>query len=95
MAKCDQAANASGDCAAKFVIESFGKNANDPAYADRIMRSVLGSLYIGTSTFLATTAVRFTMIVSPSPRWCGHYCFNSWVVLPGYDSSPGDSREGA
>lgn len=44
-----QAAGEVGDCAAKSLIETFGRDPKDPAYTDYIMRATLGSLYVGRS----------------------------------------------
>ena len=38
-----------GDCAAKSLIEAFGKDTKNPEYTDYILRSTLGSLYVGQS----------------------------------------------
>ncbi|OBZ79585.1 O-methylsterigmatocystin oxidoreductase [Grifola frondosa] len=35
------------ECAAKSLIEAFGKTAKDPAYTEDIIRSTLGSIYVG------------------------------------------------
>nr|VWO98686.1 Aspartate aminotransferase (EC [Ganoderma boninense] len=47
------------DCAAKYVIETIGKSLGekDPAYSEYIMRSTLGSLYIGIFAGGADTTV--------------------------------------
>lgn len=42
-----QASGEVGDCAAKNLIEKFGRDTKNPAYTDHIIRSTLGSLYVG------------------------------------------------
>ena len=45
-----KAAGEVGDCAAKSLIETFGKSSKDQSYTESIMRGTLGSLYVGRST---------------------------------------------
>ncbi|OSD02813.1 cytochrome P450 [Trametes coccinea BRFM310] len=36
-----------GECAAKGMIEAFGKHPDDPEYTNTVIKSTLGSLYVG------------------------------------------------
>ncbi|EJF62441.1 cytochrome P450 [Dichomitus squalens LYAD-421 SS1] len=82
-----------GDCTAKFVIESFGKNAKDPMYADHIMRSVLGSIYVGGADTTVSVLGSFFLAMTLHPkiqekarsqldRVIGPHC------LPGFSDQP-------
>ncbi|KAH9946329.1 cytochrome P450 [Epithele typhae] len=56
-----------GDCAMKSFAEHFGKDPRDPAYTDFIMRSTLGSLYIGgaDTTVAALGSFFLAMVLNP------------------------------
>ncbi|RPD65871.1 cytochrome P450 [Lentinus tigrinus ALCF2SS1-7] len=56
-----------GDCAAKSLIEAFGRTPKDPAYTDYIMRATLGSLYVGgaDTTVSALGSFFLAMVLNP------------------------------
>ena len=37
------------DCAAKFLIEKLVPDAEDPDYMERVIKSVVGTMYLGGS----------------------------------------------
>ncbi|TFK84330.1 cytochrome P450 [Polyporus arcularius HHB13444] len=55
------------DCAAKSLIEAFGKSPKDPAYTDHILRATLGSLYVGgaDTTVSALGSFFLAMVLYP------------------------------
>ncbi|KAM5539123.1 hypothetical protein V8D89_007346 [Ganoderma adspersum] len=57
------------DCAAKYVIETVGKSlgAKDPGYAEYIIRSTLGSLYIGGADTTVSSLGSFFLAMTLYP----------------------------
>ncbi|KAH9857833.1 cytochrome P450 [Lenzites betulinus] len=57
-----------GDCAAKGIIETFGKDASDPEYTTSVMRSTLGSLYVGGADTTVSALGTFFLAMTLNPE---------------------------
>ncbi|KAI0807274.1 cytochrome P450 [Fomes fomentarius] len=57
-----------GDCAAKNLIEKFGRDTKNPAYTDHIIRSTLGSLYVGGADTTVSALGSFFLAMTLYPE---------------------------
>ncbi|KAI8998876.1 cytochrome P450 [Trametes punicea] len=56
-----------GDCAAKGMMETFGKHPNDPDYTNLVIKSTLGSLYVGGADTTVSALGTFFLAMTLNP----------------------------
>ncbi|OJT14150.1 O-methylsterigmatocystin oxidoreductase [Trametes pubescens] len=56
-----------GDCAAKSMMETFGKNPTDPKYAASVIKSALGALYVGGADTTVSALGTFFLAMTLNP----------------------------
>ncbi|KAI0637236.1 cytochrome P450 [Trametes polyzona] len=56
-----------GDCAARSMIETFGKDAKDSAYITEVMKTTLGSLYVGGADTTVSALGTFFLAMTLNP----------------------------
>ncbi|CDO69024.1 hypothetical protein BN946_scf184834.g31 [Trametes cinnabarina] len=56
-----------GDCAAKGMIETFGKHPDDINYANTVIKSTLGSLYVGGADTTVSALGTFFLAMTLNP----------------------------
>ncbi|KAH9901131.1 cytochrome P450 [Cubamyces lactineus] len=61
------AAGELGDCAAKSMMESFGKHPKGPEYSDTVIKSTLGSLYVGGADTTVSALGTFFLAMTLNP----------------------------
>ncbi|KAI0356140.1 cytochrome P450 [Trametes cingulata] len=61
------AAGELGECAAKSLMDSFGQAAQNPSYADMVIESALGSLYVGGADTTVSALGTFFLAVTLNP----------------------------
>ncbi|KAI0362724.1 cytochrome P450 [Trametes cingulata] len=61
------AAGELGDCAAKSMMESFGKHSKDPEYTTTVIKSTLGSLYVGGADTTVSALGTFFLAMTLNP----------------------------
>ncbi|KAI0371752.1 cytochrome P450 [Pilatotrama ljubarskyi] len=62
------AAGELGDCAAKSMMESFGKHAKDPEYTANVIKATLGSLYVGGADTTVSALGTFFLAMTLNPE---------------------------